>query len=408
MPLINCPECNMSISTQALACPHCGYPVNPRKKNISSKHRLPNGFGRITKIKGRYLRKPWRAMVTQGKDKFGKPIGKIVGFYESYNDAYQALLEYNNDPNNLNNKILVKELYEEWSNEYAINNSDASVRLMCNAWAYCSAIADLRASEIRPRHIRSCMTDGYRIEDRGKNKGQKVFATDNLKAKIKTLFNLMLDYAVAEGYIEKNYARIMLMNTEITKSVAHPQKEHIPFSQDELNTLWSNVGKIKYVDWIIIQCYMGWRPEELASLKLNEVYLDEWYIQSGIKTEAGKQRIVPIHTKIRDLVIQNYNFAQSINSDFLFNDQGKSHNGNWGMTYRKYAYRFPKVISALKLDPSHRPHDPRITFVTNAKRVHMDEYALKLMIGHKIDDITEGTYTKRDIEWLREDLEKLE
>lgn len=29
-----------------------------------------------------------------------------------------------------------------------------------------------------------------------------------------------------------------------------------------------------YVDWIIIQCYMGWRPQELATLKLGEINLE--------------------------------------------------------------------------------------------------------------------------------------
>ena len=30
------------------------------------------------------------------------------------------------------------------------------------------------------------------------------------------------------------------------------------------------------------------------------------------------------------------------------------------------------------------------------------------MVGHSIKDITESVYTVRDLEWLRNDLEKLE
>ena len=47
---------------------------------------------------------------------------------------------------------------------------------------------------------------------------------------------------------------------------------------------------------------MGWRPQELATLRLDEVNLEKWYMQAGMKTEAGKQRIVPIHSKIKELV----------------------------------------------------------------------------------------------------------
>lgn len=76
-------------------------------------------------------------------------------------------------------------------------------------------------------------------------------------------------------------------------------------------------------------------------------------------------------------------------------------------TYDKYRYRFESVISALGLNPGHRTHDPRTTFVINVKKAKIDEYVLKRMVGHKIQDITEEVYTKRDLEWLRSDIEKI-
>ena len=44
---------------------------------------------------------------------------------------------------------------------------------------------------------------------------------------------------------------------------------------------------------------------------------------------------------------------------------------------------------------------------TMAKKYKVDEYALKYMIGHKIEDITEKVYTQRDAGWLKEELEKI-
>lgn len=77
--LIKCPECNLQVSDKAISCPHCGYPLDTkaikRQHNKSTKRkRLPNGFGQITKIKNNNLRNPYRAMVTVGKDFYGKPI----------------------------------------------------------------------------------------------------------------------------------------------------------------------------------------------------------------------------------------------------------------------------------------------------------------------------------------------
>ena len=37
----------------------------------------------------------------------------------------------------------------------------------------------------------------------------------------------------------------------------------------------------------------------------------------------------------------------------------------------------------------------------------MNEYAVKRIMGHKIKDITESTYTKRKKEWLMEEILKI-
>lgn len=94
--LITCPECGLQASDKAMICPHCGFPLKEsaarrtyRKSNKRKK--LPNGFGRITELHGRNLRKPFRAMVTVGKTENNIPIGKTLGYYPTYNDAYDAL-----------------------------------------------------------------------------------------------------------------------------------------------------------------------------------------------------------------------------------------------------------------------------------------------------------------------------
>ena len=70
MALIKCPECDLQVSDLAIACPHCGYPINTKvakqqQSKSRRKKRLPNGFGQITKIKNNNLRNPYRAMVNR-------------------------------------------------------------------------------------------------------------------------------------------------------------------------------------------------------------------------------------------------------------------------------------------------------------------------------------------------------
>ena len=82
--LVKCKECDLQVSDKALACPHCGCPVGkntsmtPKRTRRNKRKKLPNGFGRITEIKGQNLRKPFRAMVTVEKDESGRMIGKLL------------------------------------------------------------------------------------------------------------------------------------------------------------------------------------------------------------------------------------------------------------------------------------------------------------------------------------------
>lgn len=56
---------------------------------------------------------------------------------------------------------------------------------------------------------------------------------------------------------------------------------------------------------------------------------------------------------------------------------------------------------------NHRPHDTRVTFVTMCKNARVDDVAIKKFVGHNIDDITEAVYTKRSLEWYRQEIEKI-
>ena len=72
----------------------------------------------------------------------------------------------------------------------------------------------------------------------------------------------------------------------------------------------------------------GMETEELAALRLDVINLEKWYMKAGMKTPAGKHRIVPIHTKIIELLKNNYDFAASIGSEYLLNNKGQTHAGS--------------------------------------------------------------------------------
>lgn len=174
-----------------------------------------------------------------------------------------------------------------------------------------------------------------------------------------------------------------------------------------MDKIWENIH-LPYVDLIVIQCYSGWRPQELGLIKIEDVDIINWTFRGGMKTDAGKNRIVPIHSKIRPLVKARYDEAISLNSEYLFNcADTATHRSNLKLTYDKYRHRFDKIRDQLELNPNHRAHDGRKHFITLCKKYNVDEYAIKYMVGHSISDITEKVYTDRSIDWLKSEIEKI-
>lgn len=398
MALIQCPECNHDVSDKAISCPNCGYPMNtptstkPRIRN-GKPTKLPNGFGTIYKLPGKRS-KPFRAAKTDkwtldpstGKS---KQIRITIGYYATREEAMIALANYNEHPYNIQtDSITFAEVYDKWSESYFPTLSNpSSVRTVTAAYAYCSGLYNMRMKDIRTSHLEGTVINA----DVG----------DATKGRIKSLFNMMYRYALAHEICDKNYASLMFVNGSPIKK--DTKKEKIPFSDEELQKLWDNKELIPFADMILIGIYSGWRPQELAILKITDIDTTAGTMKGGLKTDAGKNRIVPIHSLIAPLVEKRIREANTLQSEYLFNDV----NGQQGtyMTYDKYRHRFDKVMSRLNM--KHSPHETRHTFITKAKANNMDEYILKLIAGHTIVDITEKIYTHRTIEQLKNEIEKI-
>lgn len=386
--LIKCKECSLQVSDKAEFCPHCG-------------------FGQISLIKDKNLRNPYRAMVSAGKSESGRPICRLLkpqAYFPTYNEAYAALVEYNRNPYDLEPGKTVRELFEEWSViHYKKLKNYSSIRAVETAWSYCSSVYEMRLTDLRARHIKNCMENGKIIVG-----GNAKVPSAAMKNKIKSMFNLMLDYAYEYEMVEKNYARTFKLNEDTIKEIQTVKKEHIAFSDEEIDLLWKYVDDKYNVDIVLIQCYSGWRPQELGLIEIQNVNLEEWTYTGGMKTDAGINRIVPIHSKIRPLVVRKYKEALSLGSRYLLNyTDPERHDKSMKLTYDRYARIFERIKNEIGLNVNHRPHDGRKYFVTKAKQYNMDEYAIKYIVGHKILDITEKVYTERQTSWLADEMEKI-
>ena len=52
-------------------------------------------------------------------------------------------------------------------------------------------------------------------------------------------------------------------------------------------------------------------------------------------------------------------------------------------------------------------NDTTVVLFLAGENPKIDEYALKYIVGHAIQDVTERVYTKREISWLIEEMQKI-
>lgn len=198
---------------------------------------------------------------------------------------------------------------------------------------------------------------------------------------ITTLFNQLYKYAEANDLCEKNYAKFVKIKKD-------DDTEHgVPFSESDLRILWKNKEN-EVVEFLLIMCYSGFRITEYKTLEVN---LDQKYFKGGIKTEAGKGRIVPIHPGIITLVsarMERLGCLLPITASY----------------YRQKMY---PTLQCLGIE-RHTPHDCRHTFSALCERYGVNENDRKRMLGHSFGaDITNSVYGHRSIEDLRKEIEKI-
>lgn len=201
---------------------------------------------------------------------------------------------------------------------------------------------------------------------------------------ILNLYHQMYHYADGQGWCDKRYDQFVKISKE-------EDDEHgVPFTDDELRILWSHKDN-PAIELLLIICYSGWRISEFLSLSVN---LENCSFSGGIKTQAGKGRIVPIHSAILPLVKHRTEAYGAL------------------LPVSTYAYRntLDAALKQLGLvgNPKHTPHDGRHTFSRLCEKYDVREHDRKRMLGHAFQDVTNKVYGHRSLEDLQIEIEKIQ
>ena len=340
--------------------------------------RNPNNYGSVFKLSGN-RRKPWAVRVTTGWSKDYKQQYKYLGYYTTRKDAMQALAEYNANPYNIDeSEITFGELHERWKNKHFKDLSANTIKSYNTAFNYCEPILNLKMKEIKTVHLQNF------IDDLKKNHGTLMI--------LKNVINQVFEYAMELDIIQKDYSEFISVGKR--KVI----KEKSVFTDAEIDLLWDNLQNFKYADTILIMIYTGMRIGELLSLMKQDVDLiDQTITVKESKTAAGRNRVIPIHPRIKELLQIRYEYSNIDN--IISSATNKSH-----LEYSNYLrYFFAPVMKSHKMN--HTPHDCRHTFATRLNDAGGNATAIKKMIGHESFTLTEKVYTHKKIDELRKALE---
>lgn len=333
--------------------------------------RLPNGYGSVYKLSGK-RRKPFAVRITQGWNDDGTPIRMYIGYYASRPEALTALAEYSENPYDLTQKdITYKEVYDKWCKKRYLDKDESIPNPYVAAFSRSEKLHKIPFIDIRTKHIQGEI-----------DRCELGYST---KKNIRILANLLSKYAIVQEIIKTNYAPL----TELPPQEA--SRLHRPFSEKELSILWENTDDPS-IRLALIYCYTGLRPTELLKIYTKNVFLDKKYMLGGMKTAAGKNRIIPIADKI-------FPFIESMHSpdnEFLVIDH---RDGKPLASYdrlRDHYWERSKVL--VKMD--HKPHDGRHTCATLLDNAGVAKRTAQLILGHAGRDITEKVYTHKTVQQL--------
>lgn len=215
------------------------------------------------------------------------------------------------------------------------------------------------------------------------------------KENMKALGTLLSSYAMQLGITNKDYAQfVYIERTE--------KNEKRPFTAGEIQKLFDCADTVPYVDYILILIYTGFRINEMLPITLDDYDAENRCFVGGEKTEAGKNRVVPVSPKIQPYVDRLVQAAHENGKEYIFtNPLGNKMSAD---NFRKKW--MPEALRAYSIDDTLSPHQCRHTFATLMKAVPASEIDKMRLIGHASYEMT-AHYTHADISSLRNIVNKL-
>lgn len=344
-----CIKCGAALPEEAIFCHICG------KKQVQEKRKAlkrANGTGTVYKLQGRRSR-PWVA----AKNKV------VIGYYAKKTDALEALEHLSGKDLTDRYNMTFAEVFESWKKEHYKSIGEKSKDSYDNAYKIFAMLHDKKFRDLRVADFQEALEPHM-----GKSRSSI--------SKYKILLTQMSEWAVREEICTTNFAQYIKLPGE-------EKKDKAIYTEDDIRKLekdGSDTAKI-----ILMYLGTGMRISELFKLRLEDYHGDR--IIGGVKTEAGKRRVIPIRPEARPYF---EHFASIANGPLLLSGYKGQHSPD---NFRKRDY-YP-LLERLGIEKK-TPHATRHTYTTRAVKEHLEPVILQEVLGHKDFSTTANIYTHID------------
>lgn len=341
--------------------------------------KLPNGFGSITKKNDSNRRSPWTVRKTIN----GKQVQ--IGRFATYEEAIAFLVDYNKNPHIYSpSQITFNELYHLMAAERSPKLATSTANNYKAAFKHCINIADKRFVNLRISDLQSVIKD-MSIKHIG-------YASQK---KVRQLLHHVYSYAVKYEFIPASADITRYIDLDKHK-IKYPKS---PFNTRQLNRVKALINDEVLGKWamcVVMMCYSGVRPSEFISILKQDVKLRQrYFIVRDSKTEAGRNRLVPISRK----TLPYFEYWMSTQGKTLIAINGDK------LNYHKFRNLFDKVMTASKC--KHTPHECRHTCATWLDNKGANDVATKKILGHACQGITKSVYTHKGLAELKKAIDLL-
>ena len=350
---MECIKCKKEIPAGSVFCCWCG-----KKQEAAPKKALKraNGTGTVYKLQGRRTR-PWVA--AKGKT--------IIGYFDKKTAALEALARLQGRSIDEIYNWTFKQVYEAWKDEHFREIGVKGTESYERAYGVFEPLHDRKFRELRTADYQAIM-DKYRDK------------SHSLLSKFKQLATQMSQWGIRQELITTNFASFIKLPENV-------KKEKEIFSREDIQKLEADGSQAAKLTLMMV--YTGMRIGELFGLRTENVH--ETYVIGGEKTEAGRNRIIPIRSEGRKYFAE---FKERAKGELLIS----GYSGQKVIANFRNRDFYP-LLERLGISKK-TPHATSHTFASWAVANNIKPELLQKMLGHADYSTTANIYEHFDIDQL--------